>query len=80
MAPAAIGLETRKRSMVKALSWRTLAAIITATVVYFMTGHLKFAAEIGLIDTVTKLLIYFMHERVWNRIDYGRLQTPDYEV
>ena len=74
------GFETRKRSLVKALSWRVLAAIITATVVYTMTHRLRFAAEIGAIDTLTKLLIYFLHERVWNKLNYGRVAAPDYQV
>ena len=72
--------ETRTRSVVKALSWRFLAGVITTCVVLVMTSELKFAAEIGLIDTVTKLLIYFLHERAWNRINFGRLEAPDYEV
>jgi uncharacterized membrane protein len=72
--------ETRSRSVVKALSWRTLAGIITTIVVLVMTGEMKFAAEIGLIDTLAKLLIYFLHERAWNRISFGRIETPDYEV
>jgi uncharacterized membrane protein len=76
----AAGMETRRRSLVKALSWRVLAAIITACVALALTKELKFAAEIGLIDTAVKLLIYFMHERVWNKIDYGRVRAPDYEV
>ena len=46
-----------------------------------MTGKGEFAAKIGLIDTGVKLFIYFMHERVWNRINYGRVPAgPDYEV
>jgi uncharacterized membrane protein len=72
--------ETRRRSIVKALSWRILAGFITAAVALTMTGELKFAAEIGLIDTLVKLVIYFGHERVWNRIGYGRVVAPDYEV
>ena len=72
--------ETRSRSVVKALSWRVLAGIITTCVVLTMTGKMKFAAEIGLIDTLTKLFIYFFHERIWNKIAYGRLKNPDYEV
>jgi uncharacterized membrane protein len=76
----AVGLETRRRSLVKALSWRVLAAIITACVALALTKELKFAAEIGLIDTAVKLLIYFLHERLWNKIDYGRVRAPDYEV
>jgi uncharacterized membrane protein len=74
------GLETRHRSIVKAISWRILAAIITGCVALAMTGQLEFAAKIGLIDTTVKLAIYFFHERVWNKINYGRVSTPDYEV
>ena len=74
------GIETRRRSLVKAISWRILAAIITALVVLSMTKQLKFAAEIGLLDTVVKFLIYFLHERVWNKINYGRVPAPEYEV
>jgi uncharacterized membrane protein len=74
------GSETRRRSVVKALSWRIVAAIVTTIVVLAITGKLQFAAKVGLIDTVSKLLLYFVHERLWNRIDYGRLRAPDYEV
>ena len=72
--------ETRRRSVVKALSWRTLAGIITACVALAMTGQLEFAAKIGIIDTAVKLVIYFVHERAWNKINYGRVVAPDYEV
>jgi uncharacterized membrane protein len=74
------GFETARRSVAKALSWRVLAGLITACVAWTLTGQLKFAAEIGLIDTLVKLLVYFLHERVWNRIGYGRVAAPDYEV
>jgi uncharacterized membrane protein len=72
--------ETQSRSIVKALSWRVLAGLITAGVALSMTGQLKFAAEIGLIDTVVKLGVYFLHERAWNRVRFGRVVAPDYEV
>ena len=73
--------ELRRRSIVKSISWRVFAAIITSCVVYAITGKGDFAAKVGLIDTAVKLLIYFLHERVWDRISYGRVPpTPDYEV
>jgi uncharacterized membrane protein len=78
--PIANGFETRRRSLVKALSWRVLAAIITACVALAMTHELAFAAKIGVIDTTVKLLIYFLHERAWNKVNYGRVPAPDYEV
>lgn len=73
-------VESRKRSFAKSISWRILAGIITACVALAMTGQLEFAAKIGLVDTTVKLGIYFLHERLWNKIPYGRAATPDYEV
>jgi uncharacterized membrane protein len=73
-------IDLPRRSVAKSVSWRFFAGIITACVALAMTGQLEFAAKIGLIDTTVKLLIYFLHERVWNRINYGRVTTPDYEV
>ena len=74
------GFETRRRSMAKAISWRIMAAFITAGVALAMTHQLEFAAKIGAIDTSVKLLIYFVHERVWNKVKFGRVPAPDYEV
>jgi uncharacterized membrane protein len=77
---ATIAFETKRRSIVKSLSWRLVAAIITTSIAFLMTGQMEFAAKIGLADTAIKLLIYFAHERIWIRIPYGREPTPDYEV
>lgn len=72
-------METTRRSVVKALSWRFIATIITTMIVYAITGQREFAAGIGLADTVIKLFIYFGHERLWNRISYGRAENqPEY--
>jgi uncharacterized membrane protein len=76
-----MAFETRRRSVLKSLSWRFLAALITSSVVYALTGKGEFAAKVGLVDTAVKLFIYFLHERAWDRISYGRLPpAPDYEV
>ena len=77
---ATSGIDTPKRSIAKSISWRIFAGIITACVAYAMTGKGDFAAKIGLVDTTVKLGIYFLHERVWNKINYGRVNAPDYEV
>ncbi|HVU52239.1 MAG TPA: DUF2061 domain-containing protein [Polyangia bacterium] len=74
------GLETHKRSIAKSISWRILAGIITTCVALALTGKPDFAIKIGLADTLTKLLIYYLHERVWDRISFGRVKAPDYEV
>jgi uncharacterized membrane protein len=73
-------METKRRSLVKALSWRVFATVITASVAFVMTRRLTFALQIGLVDTLIKVFVYFAHERVWQRIPYGRVERPDYEV
>ena len=73
-------METKRRSFVKALSWRVFATVITGTVAFALTGKARFALEIGLIDTAIKIFVYFGHERVWQRIPYGRVEAPDYQV
>lgn len=74
-------METRRRSIAKALSWRCCATVITFLVVLMLTGELIFAAEIGLLDTTVKLAAYFFHERMWLRVSYGRYEQPsDYQI
>ncbi len=74
-------METTRRSIVKAISWRLIATVITAAIVYLLTGKLDFAAKVGLADTSLKFIIYFGHERLWNRIPYGRQQKqPEYSI
>jgi uncharacterized membrane protein len=73
-------VETNRRSFAKALSWRVFATLITMTVAYLLTGELTFAIEIGALDTGAKLFIYFAHERVWQRISYGKIDAPDYQI
>jgi len=66
-------MERRRRSIIKTISWRIIALIITTTITWIVTGSVKFAALIGGIDTLVKLLAYYYHERWWNRIPFGRL-------
>ena len=74
-------MESTRRSIVKAISWRLLATVITAVIVYQLTGKLDFAAKVGLADTTLKFFVYFGHERLWNRIPFGREQKqPEYFI
>jgi uncharacterized membrane protein len=74
-------MDSNKRSLAKALSWRMLATLITTAIVFALTGKGEFAATIGVADTLVKFFIYFGHERLWNRIPYGRKkQEPEYYI
>jgi uncharacterized membrane protein len=64
--------EKHTRSMVKALSWRATGTLDTIVVSYFVTGQIKLALSIGLVELFTKIGLYYVHERAWNRISFGR--------
>ncbi len=44
------------------------------------TGEVAHAAKVGLLDTVLKFGIYFIHERAWTRINFGRYSYRDYQI
>ena len=73
-------METHIRTIAKALSWRFIATLVTFTIAWIITKELKFAAEIGLIDTVIKLGAYYFHERAWIGIEFGKKKPPEYQI
>ena len=60
------------RSVAKALSWRFIGTLDTLIVSYFLTGQFSVAASIASVDFLTKMVLYFFHERVWNAIKWGK--------
>lgn len=76
-----IMVEKHYRSLIKATSWRMLGTMDTIIVSYLITGKIKLAVSIGGVELFTKILLYYGHERLWNRIPLGRYPTPkDYEI
>ena len=73
-------METTQRSLIKALSWRFCATLITTGLVWLLTGETEFAAKVGLADTAIKFAAYLGHERLWNRIRFGRKVEPEYYI
>jgi uncharacterized membrane protein len=67
-----IATESHKRSALKAISWRILAVIITTVTAYFFTKEVALSLGIGFVDAAIKIFTYYGHERMWNRIDFGR--------
>ena len=65
-------METRKRSILKTISFRILASLTTIALVLIFTGDLSLAGTIGVIELVSKLIIYYLHERAWDIIPWGR--------
>ncbi len=65
-------METHSRSLAKAISWRVVGTLDTMIISWVVTGNLKLAAAIGFTEIVTKSLIYYLHERAWLHVPFGR--------
>jgi len=64
---------TRVRSFLKTLTFRVLATFITMVFVFVFTGNMYITFGVGSLEFMSKSLLYYLHERVWNRINFGRL-------
>ena len=64
--------EEHKRSALKTISWRIIATSTTMFLVYVFTGQWGLTAGVGIGDVLLKMIFYFLHERGWNRVKFGR--------
>ena len=69
-----------KRTLIKTITWRIIALVTTIAVVYFYSGSAKESVVIGLVANFLKMFFYYIHERTWNRVDYGRIKSPEYQI
>jgi len=67
--------DTGARSLVKGISWRIIGTIDTFVIAYFYFGDFKIAAPIAATEVLTKILLYYLHERLWNLVNWGRHST-----
>ncbi len=67
--------DSHPRSVVKGITWRITGTIDTMVMAFIITGHLENAIKIGLIEIGTKIFLYYLHERIWNSIAFGRIQA-----
>lgn len=60
------------RSIAKTISWRVIGTMDTILISWIVTGALDLAFSIGAIELVSKMILYFFHERIWNTVKWGR--------
>ena len=63
---------TKSRSFVKAWSYRVFGTITSFIVVYIITKEIALSTIIAFWETVLKVGVYYWHERIWNKIHWGR--------
>ena len=62
------------------MSYRVLGSTSTAAIVFLVSHSLSWSVGAGLVDSVVKIGLYFLHERIWNYIEFGRHKPPEYEI
>ena len=69
-------IEKARRSVVKAISWRLTGTLDTIIVSFIISRQIKIALSIGFVELFTKITLYYFHERLWNKIHFGRVKSP----
>jgi uncharacterized membrane protein len=64
-------METHKRSIVKSITFRIIATIITMLLVWIFTKDIVLSGSIGILEVILKLIAYYLHERAWSIISWG---------
>jgi len=72
--------ETNVRSIVKGISWRVIATTTTIAIVYFFFDRLDLAIAAGMIETVLKVGLYWLHERAWFKVLWGKKKIEPFNL
>lgn len=65
------GREAHSRSFAKAVSWRILGSIDTFILSWLFTDDVKAAGAIAVTEVLTKMVLYYLHERAWSSVSWG---------
>ena len=63
-----------KRHLFKTFSWRVVGSLTTLIVAWTITGNPLAGFKIGLVETLTKMILYYVHEKMWYRISFGLMK------
>jgi uncharacterized membrane protein len=61
----------KRRHIAKTITWRMIASLDTFIITFLVTGSLKFGASIMSIEIISKMFLYYFHERAWYRVNFG---------
>ncbi len=69
-------VDLHSRSIAKAISWRVIATLTTMSIVYILTRRIDWTIEVGIFDVLAKMLLYYLHERIWGKVNWGQISHP----
>ena len=70
---------SRKRHLVKTITWRVLATTVTFLLTWAATGKLAIGATVGGLEASSKMVLYYLHERAWYHFDFGITEAAEAE-
>ncbi len=73
-------MESHLRSVLKAFTYRCGGLVVTGLVALAVTKRVELAVSVALADTLVKIGVFYLHERMWLRIRFGRRHPHDYEI
>jgi len=69
-------VDTKKRSAVKSITWRVIGIVLLGIISYLITGDWKEMTIITVVFHSIRLVLYYYHERAWERISWGKIKHP----
>ena len=66
--------DIRIRSLIKTITWRILASLDTFLIAWFVSGSISVGGWVATIEVITKIILYYFHERAWNRVKWGQFE------
>lgn len=64
-------MDSTERSIAKTISWRLIGSGAVFAISFLMTGNFAIAGSIASIQFIVNTILYFVHERIWNKIHWG---------
>ena len=71
---------SRARHALKTVTWRTVGTLDTVLLGWLVSGDPKIGMTIGTFELVTKMVLYYLHERIWYKIDFGVRRENDIRI
>ena len=69
-----------KRHILKTISWRVVGTLDTMLLSWFITGSWKLGLTIGGVEVITKMILYFLHERAWYKFSEYGVEKSKYPI
>jgi adenylylsulfate kinase len=74
-------MESKRRSFLKVISWRTTATLTTMLISFLITGNIDMALKIGVFEVIAKIALQYFHERIWTKVTFGlKPMAKDYQI